>query len=146
MFLKNSLLISHPRLRDALSLSKGAGLSLLAFAVLVACGDEVTEVTEVNESGMKIIEKGEKLPSCTTDNEGALVYALDSAAAYACVNREWTSFKGDKGDDGANGKDGKKGDKGDQGKQGEKGDAGKAGASCTVEPLSAVVEILSAWC
>lgn len=147
MFLKNSLLISHPRLRAALSLSKGAGLSLLAFAVLVACGDEVTEVTEVNESGMKIIEKGEKLPSCTTDNEGALVYALDSAAAYACVNREWTSFKGDKGDDGANGKDGKdgadgkdgkdgeKGDKGDQGKQGEKGDAGKAGTSCTVEQL-----------
>ena len=152
MFLKNSLLISHPRLRAALSWlmsrlmslpnqpnqSKGAGLSLLAFAVLVACGDEVTEVTEVNESGMKIIEKGEKLPSCTTDNEGALVYALDSAAAYACVNREWTSFKGKDGADGKDGRDGKdgeKGDKGDQGKQGEKGDAGKAGTSCTVEQL-----------
>ena len=141
MFLKNSLLISHPRLRAALSLSKGAGLSLLAFAVLVACGDEVTEVTEVNESGMKIIEKGEKLPSCTTDNEGALVYALDSAAAYACVNREWTSFKGKDGADGKDGRDGKdgedgaKGEKGDQGESGKKGDTGEIGTSCTMKSL-----------
>lgn len=113
------------------------GLSFVVAAVsvllLVACGDEVTEITDVNETGMKVIEKGEDMPKCTSENEGALVYALDSATAYACVNREWTSLNGKDGQDGKDGTDGKdgakgeKGDQGEQGKQGEKGDQGKQG-------------------
>ena len=125
------------------------GLSFVVAAVsvllLVACGDEVTEITDVNETGMKVIEKGEDMPKCTSENEGALVYALDSATAYACVNREWTSRNGKDGQDGKDGADGKdgqdgkdgtdgkdgakgeKGDQGEQGKQGEKGDQGKQG-------------------
>ena len=95
--------------------------------LLVACGDEVTEITEVNETGMKVIEKGEALPKCTTENEGALVYSLDSATAYACVNRKWTSLNGKDGQDGKDGAKGEKGDQGEQGKQGEKGDQGKQG-------------------
>lgn len=108
-------------------------LALVLFLLLAACGDEVTEVTEVHETGMKIVEEGDELPKCTTDNEGALVYALDSAAAYACINREWTSFKGKDGRDGKDGEDGAKGEKGDQG---VKGDAGKAGTSCTMKALA----------
>ncbi len=113
----------------------------LTATLLVACGDEVTEVTEVHETGMKIVEEGVKLPECTTENEGTMVYALDSAAAYACVNREWTSFNGKDGADGKDGRDGKdgedgaKGDKGDQGEQGVKGDKGESGTSCTMESL-----------
>ena len=113
------------------------GLSFAAAVssvlLLVACGDEVTEITEVSETGMKVIEKGEDMPKCTSENEGALVYALDSATAYACVNREWTSLNGKDGQDGKDGTDGKdgakgeKGDQGEQGKQGEKGDQGKQG-------------------
>ncbi|WP_290734363.1 MULTISPECIES: fibrobacter succinogenes major paralogous domain-containing protein [unclassified Fibrobacter] len=95
----------------------------LTATLLVACGDEVTEVTEVHETGMKIVEEGEKLPECTTENEGTMVYALDSAAAYACVDNEWVTF---------NGKDGEKGDKGDKGAP---GDSGEAGTSCTMESL-----------
>ena len=87
-----------------------AGIFLaLTATLLVACGDEVTEVTEVHETGMKIVEEGEKLPECTTENEGTMVYALDSAAAYACVNREWTSFNGKDGADGKDGRDGSAG-------------------------------------
>lgn len=125
-----------------------AGIFLaLTAALLVACGDEVTEVTEVHETGMKLVEKGDELPKCTTENEGAMVYALDSAAAYACINRKWTSFNGKDGADGKDGRDGKdgedgaKGDKGDQGvkgdkgESGEKGDTGEAGTSCTMESL-----------
>ena len=53
-----------------------AGIFLaLTATFLVACGDEVTEVTEVHETGKKIVEEGDELPKCTTDNEGALVYA-----------------------------------------------------------------------
>lgn len=125
-----------------------AGIFLaLTATLLVACGDEVTEVTEVHETGMKIVEEGEKLPECTTENEGTMVYALDSAASYACINRKWTSFNGKDGADGKDGRDGKdgedgaKGDKGDQGvkgdkgESGEKGDTGEAGTSCTMESL-----------
>ena len=107
------------------------GLSFVVAAVsvllLVACSDEVTEITEVNETGMKVIEEGENMPKCTLENEGALVYALDSARAYACVNREWTSLNGKDGQDGKDGAKGEKGDQGEQGKQGEKGDQGKQG-------------------
>ena len=114
------------------------GLAASAAILLSACSGDVTEVTEVNEVGMKVIEKGEALPKCTSDNEGAMIYAVDSAAAYFCVNRKWTSMKGEKGDQGEPGKDGKdgeKGEKGDTGKNGEKGAAGEAGTSCTVEQL-----------
>lgn len=101
----------------------------LTATLLVACGDEVTEVTEVHETGMKIVEEGEKLPECTTENEGTMVYALDSAASYACINREWTSFNGKDGADGKDGRDGK------DGEDGAKGDKGEAGTSCTMESL-----------
>lgn len=82
---------------------------------------------------MKIVEEGEKLPECTTENEGTMVYALDSAASYACINRKWTSFNGKDGADGKDGRDGKdgedgaKGDKGDQGVKGDKGEDGNDG-------------------
>ena len=126
------------------------GFVAVVSALLVACsGDvtKVTEVTEVHETGMKIIEQGEDLPKCNADNEGAMVYALDSAAAYACVDNEWITFngkdgdkgekgdKGDKGDPGDQGKQGEKGDKGDDGEKGAPGDSGVAGTSCTVEQL-----------
>ena len=110
----------------------------LIAALLVACGDEVTEVTEVHETGMKIVEEGEKLPECTTENEGTMVYALDSAASYACINHKWTSFNGKDGADGKDGRDGKDGEdgaKGDKGDQGVKGDKGESGTSCTMESL-----------
>ena len=51
-------------------------------AFLVGCGDEnnTTEITQV--VGMQVVEAGEALPKCTADNEGAMVYSVDSAAAY----------------------------------------------------------------
>lgn len=131
------------------------GLSASAILLLSACGDEVTEVTEVNETtGMQVLEKGEALPKCNTDSEGSMVYALDSAAAYVCVDKKWNSLngkdgeKGDKGDQGEQGVKGDTGEKGDQGEQGakgdtgekgdqgEKGDKGDTGSSCTVEQLA----------
>jgi len=106
------------------------GLAASAAILLSACGGDVTEVTEVYNTGMTVIEKGEKIPKCTSDNEGAMIYAVDSAAAYFCVNRKWTSMKGDQGEPGKDGEQGEKGDKGDTGEQGEqgiKGDKGEQG-------------------
>ena len=94
-------------------------------AFLVGCGDEnTTEITQV--VGMQVLEAGEALPKCTADNEGAMVYSVDSAEAYYCVNRKWTTMKGEKGEDGKKGADGK---------SGSAGADGKDGASCTAKAL-----------
>lgn len=117
-----------------------AGATLL----LCACNDEITEVTEVREVGMQIVAAGDSLPKCTAENEGAMVYSVDSAAAYLCDSKAWTSLKGEKGDKGDLGEKGEpgaqggKGDKGDQGENGNPGNPGgdgKDGTSCTTEIL-----------
>ena len=95
------------------------------LAAFSACGDEITEVTQI--VGMQLVEEGDALPKCTKDNEGALVYSMDSAAAYYCVNRKWTTMKGKDGKDGVDGKDGKNGVDGKNGKDGKNGVDGKNG-------------------
>ena len=111
-------------------------LAAAALFLLAACGDEVTEVTEVTHVvGMQIVEEGDALPKCTTENEGEIVYSVDSAAAYYCVNRTWTSMKGKDGVDGKNGKDGadgKNGKDGDNGADGKDGKNGADGKNCEI--------------
>ena len=110
-------------------------------AFLVGCGDEnnTTEITQV--VGMQVVEAGEALPKCTVDNEGAMVYSVDSAEAFYCVSRKWVSMKGEKGEDGKKGADGKSGSAGADGKDGKDGKDGAAGAngkdgsSCTAKAL-----------
>lgn len=98
------------------------GLSFAAMALFVACGGETTNnITET--TGMTLVEKGEKLPGCTDENAGQMVYATDSAAAFFCAAGEWQSLRGEKGD------------VGEQGVQGEQGPKGDAGESCTAKAL-----------
>lgn len=142
------------------------------LAVFSACGDEITEVTEVTQViGMQVVEDGVALPECTANNEGALVYSVDSAAAYSCIGGTWTSMKGKDGKNGADGKDGKDGENGTDGssassctavaidngykivcgkdsvgvvlngEDGVKGDSGVAGTSCSAEEDSDGVKI-----
>jgi len=127
----------------SLSLSKWcATISLPLF--LIACGDETTNnITET--TGMTLIEKGAKIPDCTDDNAGEMVYATDSSAAFFCADGKWQSLKGEKGEQGEQGEQGKQGEKGDdgepgEGKQGPKGEdgvgtPGEPGASCTAVAL-----------
>ena len=125
------------------NLVASGAILFLSSAFLFGCGDEnTTEITQV--VGMQVVEAGESMPKCTVDNEGAMVYSVDSAEAYYCVNKKWTSMKGEKGEDGKkgadgepgsagadgkDGKDGKDGLKGDKGDPGVKGDSGAAGAA-----------------
>jgi Fibrobacter succinogenes major domain (Fib_succ_major)./Collagen triple helix repeat (20 copies). len=102
---------------------------LFVSAMFAACGDEVTEVTEV--VGMQVVEEGEAMPKCTADNEGVMVYSVDSAAAYTCIGGIWTSTKGKDGKNGADGKDGKDGADGKDGKNGKNGTNGKDGENGT---------------
>ena len=116
--------------------SAAIGSILLVSAMLAACGDETTEVTQV--VGMQVVEEGDALPKCNTENEGQMVYSVDSAAAYYCINRKWTSLKGQDGadgkdgKDGADGKDGEDGANGKDGKNGKDGNDGSDGKNCEI--------------
>ena len=107
-------------------------LFALAFVVacFVACGDDVTNITET--TGMQMIEMGEKVPDCTDESKGELIYVLDSAAAFFCVDGTWQSWKGEKGD---------KGDKGSKGENGSNGTNGEAGKSCTTKQVEDGIEV-----
>ena len=104
-------------------------------AFLVGCGDEnnTNEITQV--VGMQVLDKGVALPKCTADNEGAMVYSVDSAEAFCCVSRKWTTMKGEKGEDGKKDTDGESGSAGADGKDGKDGKNGKDGSSCTAKAL-----------
>ena len=115
------------------------GSVLFISAMFAACGDEVSKVTEVSQAaGVQVVDAGKALPKCTADNEGAMVYSVDSAATYTCIGTTWTSMKGKDGKDGAdgkNGKDGKNGANGAAGAAGSAGADGDDGSSCTVKAL-----------
>ena len=127
--------------RNVVAITLGcAAISLPLF--LTACGDETTNnITET--AGMTLIEKGAKMPDCTADNAGEMVYATDSAAAFFCADSKWQSLKGEKGDQGIQGEQGPQGEPGEgkQGQQGPKGEdgvgtPGAAGKSCTAKKLA----------
>ena len=99
----------------------------LIVAGLIACGDETTNVTET--TGMTLVEKGAKMPDCTADNAGQMVYSTDSAAAFFCADGKWQSLKGEKGEQGIQGEQGPQGPKGE-------GTQGAAGKSCTAQKLT----------
>ena len=117
----------------------GACLIAVLVIFLAACGDEITEVTEITQVvGMQVVEEGDALPKCTADNEGAMVYSVDSAAAYTCIGKKWVSMKGKDGkdgkdgEDGADGKDGENGKDGKNGKDGNDGSDGSDGKNCEI--------------
>lgn len=124
----------------AIKYSFAAGAAVVAM--LAACGDEVTEVTNVNEkASLDMVEKYNELPKCEESIYGSLVYAADSSQVYACTSDGWGSLKGDKGDKGDDGKagendkNGEKGADGKDGSNGEDGEDGKDGTSCTATKL-----------
>ena len=123
---------------SAIKYSFAAGAAVIAM--LTACGDDVTNVTEVNEkAAIDLVEKYKELPKCEDSLYGTLIYAADSSQVYACTSDGWTSLKGEKGDQGdygLDGEDGKNGEDGENGKDGEDGTDGENGTSCTANQLS----------
>lgn len=85
----------------------GIATSLVLFA---ACGDDVTEVTNVSENAsLDQVKKFKELPKCEEDIEGTLVYVKDSAKVFGCTSDGWVRFNGLDGADGKNGSTGKDG-------------------------------------
>ncbi|MCQ2055826.1 MAG: hypothetical protein MJY82_11160, partial [Fibrobacter sp.] len=79
--------------------------STLMFA---ACGDEVTEINEIHQDGMAVLEAGEKLSeqACDTANVGEMLFVADSSEVFFCDGESWQTLKGADGKDGVDGKDG----------------------------------------
>lgn len=112
-------------------------LTVAGLALLSACGDEVTNVTET--SGIAKVDNFKSLSECKEDNVGSLAYASDSAKVFTCTESGWVTINGANGKDGVDGKDGEDGNDGENGKngtKGAKGSNGKDGSSCTVEELA----------
>ena len=132
----------------------GIAASLALFA---ACGDEVTEVTNVSEkASLDQVKKFKELPKCDEDAEGSLVYVKDSAKVFSCSGKDWVQLNGKDGSDGKNGSngedgssctvkqnkkktgldivcDGKKVGSVENGSDGKNGSDGNDGTSCTVK-------------
>ncbi|WP_407441938.1 FISUMP domain-containing protein [Fibrobacter sp.] len=124
---------------------------LLAFAastaMFAACGDDVTEINEIHQDGMAVLEKGETLSEqlCNTANVGEMLFVMDSSEAFICDGESWQTLKGAdgadgkdgaNGKDGADGKDGEKGADGESGKSTDSGKDGSDGTSCSAKPLT----------
>lgn len=82
---------------------------VVSMACLVACGDDITQVTNV---GMDTVATYEDLSECTTQNEGVLIYVKDKGNTYLCSDESWHSVKGEDGKNGTNGKNGSDGKNG----------------------------------
>ena len=96
-------------------------VSMAAIVVgIVACDETVTKVTET--TGTSLVEKGAKMPNCTAEKAGQMVYSVDSAAAFVCVDGKWQTLKGEKGEPG-------------ESSEVLKGDKGEDGKSCTAKVL-----------
>ena len=97
----------------------GVAISIALFA---ACGDDVTEVTNVSgNASLDQIEKFKQLPKCKEDVEGTVVFVKDSAKVFGCTSDGWIRLNG------IDGVDGKKGQNGKDGKD------GSDGAKCSVK-------------
>ena len=88
---------------------KAAALAggVVSMACLVACGDDITQITNV---GMDTVAAYEDLSECTDQNEGVLIYVKDKGNTYLCSDESWHSVKGEdckNGSDGKNGTNGK---------------------------------------
>lgn len=67
----------------------GVATFAMAALFLAACsGDEITYVTERNQTVGKL-DAGEKLGKCTPEYFGETVYVTDSAAIFFCDDHDW---------------------------------------------------------
>ena len=91
--------------KQKIALSTG---TITALVILGACGDSVTQVTNV---GIESVASYKELPECNDRNDGEPYYVKDSSSMYLCTGNSWKKMNG------------------------ETGATGKEGSSCTVSAL-----------
>ncbi|MBP5352104.1 MAG: hypothetical protein J6Y56_09115, partial [Fibrobacterales bacterium] len=98
---------------EAMKLCRVGALAGLT-ALLVACGDDVTNTDVTNVTGAKTVADLAAAGTCDDSAQGEIVLNEDDGALYVCNGKKWTTMKGDAGD------------------------AGEAGASCTAVAIAGV--------
>ena len=135
-------------------------LALAGIALLVACGDDVTQI---NQNGLEVVESVGDLPKCSGSNEGEQAYVKGELSPRICIEGEWFATKtseapdfsckteelkdgsglkivcnGDSigvvlnGEKGKDGKNGKDGKDGEDGEDGNDGNDGVNGSGCSM--------------
>ena len=63
---------------------------------LMACGESTETIVEENyvSEGLETVDKASKLPKCTSDNEGEMVWVKKENEIRVCVEGEWLSSLG----------------------------------------------------
>ena len=70
-------------------------ISPALFALLLAaCGDDVTEVTNINYTGIDVVESVKDLPECVGDNEGEQAMVKAESSVRVCIDGEWKQASG----------------------------------------------------
>ena len=67
----------------------------MSAALFFACGDTVENVTEINQTGMSVVDSANELPKCTDDNEGEQVVVKGETAIRVCVDGDWVAMTSD---------------------------------------------------
>ena len=114
-------------------------LALACIALLVACGDDVTQI---NQNGLEVVESVGDLPKCNSSNEGEQAYVKGEPSPRICIEGEWFATKaGDASDfscktvelkDGSGLKIVCNGDSIGVVLNGENGKDGESGSGCTI--------------
>ena len=63
-----------------------AATAIANLAFLVACGDETTQI---NQTGVEVVDSLSDLPKCTSNNDGSIAYVKGETSARICVEGEW---------------------------------------------------------
>ena len=64
--------------------------ALTGIALLVACGDDVTQI---NQNGLEVVESVGDLPKCSGSNEGEQAYVKGELSPRICIEGEWFATK-----------------------------------------------------
>ena len=79
------------------SLSHVVAFGFIAF--LAACGDDVTEVTNIYQSGLEVVDSVKGLPKCTDENEGQQAWVKGEPSVRICSDGEWFALSSGEGSD-----------------------------------------------
>ncbi len=78
------------------AVAKQSPIAMFAFAFLfAACSENETSgyVTNINQTGVDVVDSVDDLPKCQKDNEGYLVFVKGENSARICVDGKWFATK-----------------------------------------------------
>ena len=82
--------------RHVVEESRALLMAMVAVFLLASCGEDVADVTNINQMGMEVVSKVSELPKCTKDNEGEQAFVKGETSPRVCVDGKWFATAGGK--------------------------------------------------